>query len=184
MKTLIATLLACGAGVAAAGPDFHTSVPRAKPLAASTGTDMITPETDVVFLFDSSLPTNSGLAQIDSAARWLKKHPREKIVLEGYADHVGTAAYNESLAGMRANTVRNALLQRGISGDRIVVAVYGELFADPAGNPLDRRVVMYTTDRPTRELAAYVVDSKMALSATWTEGPVTHTQGHSVVARR
>jgi outer membrane protein OmpA-like peptidoglycan-associated protein len=173
----------CGAGVAAAGPDFHTTVPT-RPLAASDGTDLVTPEDDVVFHFDSAIPTDSGLAQIDSAARWLRRHPRQHIVVEGYADHTGTAAYNENLAEQRARTVRNTLVQRGVAADRIVVAVYGELFADPAGNPLDRRVVIYTSERPTRELAAYALDTKMALAATWIQGRETRTRGHGIVARR
>jgi len=67
------------------------------------------------------------------------------ILIDGHADHTGTDAYNQALSMRRANSVRDALVSRGISADRLSVRGFGE--RQPAatnstseGRALNRRV--------------------------------------------
>ncbi len=169
MKTLLASLVLFTSVPAFAGPDFVASSPRPRELAASTSTRELMPEDDLVFAFNSATLTDTELAQVDSAARWLRTHRGERIVLEGYADHTGDALYNEDLATRRANAVRAQLLARGVSSDRIVVAVFGESGADPRGNALDRRVILHASGLPVPAIVEAWVHQKQALSAAWTQ---------------
>jgi outer membrane protein OmpA-like peptidoglycan-associated protein len=149
MRTiLVASLLTALAAPAAAGPDFKSKSPRGTPMTASHSTRMILPEDDITFAHDSATLTESGLAQVEAAARWMRDYADVHLVVEGYADHLGSLAYNEALATRRAHAVRRELVRRGIPAQRIIVAVYGESLADPAGSPLDRRVVMYARRMP------------------------------------
>jgi outer membrane protein OmpA-like peptidoglycan-associated protein len=153
MKILVASLITALAAPAAAGPDYNTRTPSAQPLAASDGRNQILPEDDVTFTHASAQLSESARAQITSAARWLRPRADLQVVVEGYADHLGKADYNHDLARRRAHAVRDELIRRGVPSDRIVIVVYGESVADPAGSPLDRRVVMVTTPRASRTVA-------------------------------
>jgi hypothetical protein len=74
------------AGPAVAGPDFNSPSPRAEDLAASPAPSEIGPLDDVVFATNSTQPTESAFAQLDTAARWLKKHPRQKVHFNLFAE--------------------------------------------------------------------------------------------------
>jgi hypothetical protein len=65
-------------------------------------------------------------------------------------------------------SVRNRLMGWGVPSDRIVLITYGETEAIP-DNPEDRRVVMFATDQPTRQVVATQLEHRDALIATWTE---------------
>ena len=178
MKTLLALCLVAAATLAAAGPDFSTPDPRPGRAAVSTGTRALAPQDDVVFEHDSSALLDSGQAQVDTAARWLRKHPRQRVVLEAYADSSGDAAYNEDLATRRAQTVRDHLVYRGVKPDRIVMIIYGESNARPDPEPLDRRVIMYATDQPVQALVTASFERKRALSAVWMLRGSLYVQSH------
>ena len=61
------------------------------------------------------------LARIQEA---LKAAPTVKVNIRGYADHTGTDKINRALSLKRAESVRNYLLRKGISADRM--KVFGE----------------------------------------------------------
>lgn len=174
MKSL---LIVCALATPAfAGPDLTTHSPKAKPLAASSGTREIGPLDDVVFAHDSATLSDADFTQIAAAARWLNKHEDQRVVLEGYADSTGYFVYNEDLSTRRAFMVRQQLIANGVAPDRIIVAVYGELAALGGANPLDRRVVMYATKLSPRNVSAASLDKKLALSVTWTQGGALFTE--------
>lgn len=177
MKTLLASLIvAAFVTPAAAGPDFTSHSPHGRPLAASPASSEIGPFDDVVFAHDSTVLTDSSMAQLESAAKWLRSHPRQRVVLEGYADATGLSIYNEDLATRRAFVVRQALVGHGISADRIVLVTYGEAAAIGAENPLDRRVILYATKLTPQKIAAASIDHKHALAASWTSGRAIFTE--------
>ena len=62
---------------------------------------------------------------LDRVARLLREKTAKNIALEGHTDNVGTAEYNADLSWRRAESVRNALLVRGLSADRMVLAGFG-----------------------------------------------------------
>ena len=56
---------------------------------------------------------------IDQLAAFLNKYPTRKVVVEGHTDSRGSEAYNMTLSQHRAESVRSAIMARGISPDRI-----------------------------------------------------------------
>jgi outer membrane protein OmpA-like peptidoglycan-associated protein len=187
MKTLLASLMVAAlAAPAAAGPDFSSRSPRAQPLAASPASSEIGPLDDVVFATNETLLSEASHAQIETAARWLKAHPSQRIVLEGYADGVGMAYYNEDLATRRAFNVRQHLIGQGVAADRIIMVVYGEEGAIGGDNVLDRRVVMYTTKLTPKQIARASFERKNALTAAWVQGRalMTETRPRTVIGTR
>jgi outer membrane protein OmpA-like peptidoglycan-associated protein len=66
---------------------------------------------------------------INADVQYLQDHPSVKFWLDGYADVRGDILYNMTLSQRRVNTVREALLQKGIPEDRILVDVgWGKLY--------------------------------------------------------
>jgi outer membrane protein OmpA-like peptidoglycan-associated protein len=170
MKTLLASLILAALTLpAAAGPDFTAPSPRGGSLSASPATSEIGPLDDVTFATGSTVLGDASRAQIETAARWLRRHGDQRIVLEGYADSVGMTAYNEDLATRRAFVVKQALVGHGVRPDRVVIVVYGETGANGGEDPLDRRVVMYATKLAPQQVATASIDQKHAITAVWTD---------------
>ena len=64
---------------------------------------------------------------LNQVAATLKANPEIKLVqVRGYADERGTDGYNYNLSLNRARTVKNYLVQQGVSGQRLMVAGMGE----------------------------------------------------------
>ena len=171
LASIIASAFWASAGVVASAdpasraPDFLGAVPKMAMdhhLAASSGTAPIDPFDDVAFQFGSAVLLSSGQSELDAAAAWLRAHPDKRLVIEGHTDRVGTTDYNEDLATRRAETVRQAMIKKGIPSDRMLLVIYGE------ASPDDRRAVLYATDRPIREIVAASIDRGHAEVAVWT----------------
>jgi len=173
--TLVALLLTSTVAVAdnaPIGPDFVGKAPRSHidpSLTASGAMNRIDPVDVVAFRYDSADLSSSALTQIDRSAQWLERNPHFRIVLEGHTDPLGFMPYNEELATRRVAAVRERLMRRGISSDRIVMLTYGESTAIVPENPEDRRVVMFATDRPVRQVVTAQLEKRRAIVATWTE---------------
>lgn len=169
LKMIIGSLLMSSVAVAGPAPDFlgAPAKPHIDPsLVASSGKAPIAPSDILAFRFDDDLLTTSGYDQVDRAALWLKVHPKDKIVLEGHTDKVGTPPYNNDLAMRRVNSARKRLMQDNISTDRIIMISYGEV--DSIENPADRRVRMYTTQLSPQAVFA-LTDKSRDVVASWTE---------------
>jgi outer membrane protein OmpA-like peptidoglycan-associated protein len=178
MKTLLASLiLALAATPALAAPDFVGKPARpTSNLSASESTKLIAPDDDVTFAHNSVSLTIAATDQIDSAAKWLIKHPKHAVVVEGYADHTGQQAYNMNLSIRRAAAVRDRFIEMGIDPDRIVVAAYGEKKASNDASSLDRRVVFFTTNRPISEIVTGTLHARNAASVTYMQGNTLKTE--------
>jgi OOP family OmpA-OmpF porin len=88
---------------------------------------------------------------VDAAAT-LKLNPTIRVEVAGHTDSDGAADYNEGLSMRRAATVRDFLIQQGVSPARITARGYGETqpIADnstAAGKAENRRVSLRITDR-------------------------------------
>jgi hypothetical protein len=176
----VATLLA--AAPAFAGPDFVTA-DRAATLAASDAHSEQQPQDDVVFAFDSTALSPTAQQQLVAAARWLEVHPNYHLVLEGYADSAGPPGYNEDLAARRIQIARDHLIETGVAGDRIVLAVFGENRARRRPDPLDRRVVMFASAAPLAKVVSAELDRE-AIELSWTRNGSVYreTRGITPVA--
>jgi outer membrane protein OmpA-like peptidoglycan-associated protein len=100
---------------------------------------------NVYFGFDSAMP----MGDLLMVANRLQCHPKETIVLDAYADPVGSNDYNAQLAKKRGEAVRDQFVEYGIDRDRIVIGVFGEHGAKGEGpNARDRRVEVRTSAEP------------------------------------
>lgn len=97
--------------------------------------------------FDSgSANINPGLySEIDRIAQIMIQYPQTRIQVEGHTDSQGSDASNMELSRRRANSVMNALVQRGVDSSRIIVIPFGEsqpvaTNATPEGRQKNRRV--------------------------------------------
>jgi outer membrane protein OmpA-like peptidoglycan-associated protein len=75
----------------------------------------------------------------------MKKNPGWVLVVEGHTDDIGGDARNQDLSSRRAAAVKAALVERGVSADRLNTAGYGasvprETNATLAGRARNRRV--------------------------------------------
>lgn len=81
---------------------------------------------DVFFDYDSFSIRADAQTAVQDAAQYLTQHPNVKIVIAGYCDDRGSAEYNITLGENRANSVKTALQQAGVSPDRMRVISYGK----------------------------------------------------------
>jgi peptidoglycan-associated lipoprotein len=80
----------------------------------------------VFFAVDQSTLSPQAMQTLDGQAQWLLTNSDYLALIEGHADEVGTREYNVALGARRANAVREYLVSRGISGDRIRTISYGK----------------------------------------------------------
>lgn len=107
----------------------------------------------VHFAFDNSDLTPTAKAILDRVAESMQAHPEVYFEIAGHTDSVGTFAYNYLLSARRARTVRNYLIQRGVSESRMTAVGYGEGLpiapnATVAGRALNRRGIELRVKRP------------------------------------
>ncbi|MDP2031102.1 MAG: OmpA family protein [Thiobacillus sp.] len=131
--------------VAAAAPE-SAPAPAPAPAAAPADKPIMTFE-DVNFDFDKATLRPTAAAKIDKAVAYVKETEGE-FELKGYADSIGSEAYNLKLSQKRADAVRNAMVKKGAPADRITAKGYGE--ASPAasnstkaGRAQNRRVELW-----------------------------------------
>jgi len=80
---------------------------------------------NIQFEFDSAILHESSFASIDSLANYLKDNPLITIEISGHTDNSGTKEHNLQLSEARANSVKAALIERGILSERMSVVGYG-----------------------------------------------------------
>ena len=81
---------------------------------------------DVFFGYDSWTISDEGRQVLLRDAEWIKANPTAVIKVEGHCDERGTGAYNLVLGEKRAKSVRNYLVELGISASRLSVVSYGK----------------------------------------------------------
>jgi OmpA-OmpF porin, OOP family len=99
----------------------------------------------VFFDWDKSNLGSGALSVLDSVAAEVAKNPPAGVNVVGHADTSGPQDYNQRLALRRANAVRDALVERGVSADIIMVDAKGESellvqTPDNVREPANRRV--------------------------------------------
>jgi peptidoglycan-associated lipoprotein len=80
----------------------------------------------VFFDTDSSELSEQARATLDKQAQWLNQYGRYAFTIEGHADERGTREYNIALGARRAQTVREYLVSRGVSAQRMHTISYGK----------------------------------------------------------
>ncbi len=100
---------------------------------------------NIQFEFDSGILKTDSYPALDKAASAMKMDPLVKFVLNGYASEEGTQEHNMALSQDRANSVKEYLVNSGVSSANLTAKGYGT--ANPvadnstdAGKVLNRRV--------------------------------------------
>lgn len=106
---------------------------------------------DVLFDFDQATLRSGAMRTVQNLAEFMQEYPDRNIMIEGFTDSIGSDWYNEELSQRRANSVREALLSRGISDRRIQIVGYGKRFPvasneTEAGRQQNRRVEVIISD--------------------------------------
>ena len=102
---------------------------------------------NINFEFDSAELTQDSYEGISRLIDFLVSHDDVNIELSGHTDDMGDAEYNISLSERRAESVRRALVEGGVSLERIIIKGCGAtqpLFPNDSDRhrALNRRVEM------------------------------------------
>ena len=119
--------------------------------AKQTERGMVLTLSDVLFDTNESTLKPGAAARLDRIASYLQANSNTHIIIEGYTDSTGTAAYNERLSERRAQAVADQLESRGIPADRVRTVGRGEespvaTNATQAGRQQNRRVEVIFSD--------------------------------------
>jgi OOP family OmpA-OmpF porin len=95
---------------------------------------------NIHFDFDRFSLTPESEATLDEIAEIINEEHDSKFLVSGYTDAKGSQAYNERLSLNRAKAVRDGLVRRGVSEDRLVVKGFGKrITITPASSTDDER---------------------------------------------
>jgi len=81
---------------------------------------------DIFFDYDKYDIRADQQGALQADAQFLQQHSNIRITVEGHSDERGSTEYNLALSTNRADAVKNALIQAGVSGDRIKTFSYGK----------------------------------------------------------
>lgn len=90
---------------------------------------------------------------LEAQARWLARHSRVRLLIEGHSDDPGGVSVNQQLAERRAEAVRDRLVSLGIQPERLTIVGLGQahpaaVCAEAGCAAHNRRVVVRIADRP------------------------------------
>jgi outer membrane protein OmpA-like peptidoglycan-associated protein len=119
--------------------------------AKKTDRGMVVTIGDVLFDSGKSQLKAGSLRNLDKLGAFLKSNPQRKAMIEGFTDSVGGEMANQELSSRRADAVRSALVQMGVSMDRLATQGFGETHpvADndsASGRQMNRRVEVVLSD--------------------------------------
>jgi outer membrane protein OmpA-like peptidoglycan-associated protein len=104
-------------------------------------------------LFDTAQATLKAGADrtLDRLAAFMMEYPQRQVAIEGHTDSRGSDDYNRDLSKRRADAVRDALVERGVTSQRIRSVGLGEAYPvagnDTAGGmQQNRRVEIVISD--------------------------------------
>lgn len=96
--------------------------PEPKPKAVPAGTF----RAELHFSFAAHELSNSAKRQLDDTVRWLTANTDVSVSVEGHADPTGSAANNQRLSEIRAESVKQYLVDKGIDGARLEIIGHGD----------------------------------------------------------
>ncbi|WP_176955967.1 DUF6089 family protein [Catalinimonas alkaloidigena] len=82
-------------------------------------------KTEVFFATGSSSIDSTDARNIRQIAQLTQEYPELKVVLRGYTDQTGNAQQNQILSRKRAEAVRTALVNAGVTAEKITVEHHG-----------------------------------------------------------
>ncbi len=151
-----ATLLGAGIGAAVGGvagnqigkymdqqeQDLRNAIGASEAASIRRDEDVLTATFKSEAFFDTNSSTLKAGAynEIDRVAGVLNKYPHTRIQVAGHTDSRGSEQYNLELSQRRAESVKNALVQRSVDPARIQTIGYGESQPISSSDAMNRRV--------------------------------------------
>ena len=80
----------------------------------------------VFFNYDSSELDTDAQELLQDQVAWLKQYSDVSVIIEGHCDERGTREYNLALGEKRAQSVKNYIINLGISANRVSTISYGK----------------------------------------------------------
>lgn len=93
------------------------------------GAEKVTLSADTLFAFNKSVLKPEGKEVLKELTSRMAGLNLDVVIIKGYADRIGGAAYNQKLSQRRADTVKNYLAELGVPAARIHAEGKGQ--ADP-----------------------------------------------------
>lgn len=81
---------------------------------------------DAYFDYDKYDIRGDAQQALQTDAAFFKQHPEVRVTIEGHCDERGSTEYNLALGDNRARAAKDALVQMGISGDRMNPISFGK----------------------------------------------------------
>lgn len=104
--------------------------------------DVFKDNNTIYFDFNNSNVSPAEMTKLLKQVEWLKNNSFNQVIIEGYADIVGTVEYNIALGERRANSIKDEFVRNGIDSRKIKVVSYGKShLADPDIQWKNRRTI-------------------------------------------
>ena len=102
----------------------------------------------IEFSNGNTIVGNKSYAILNEVVRILNENPTAKIEIACYTDSIGGELYNLAISKLRANLVRQYLIERGIASDRLIANGYGSSMpiasnSTPEGRAKNRRIELH-----------------------------------------
>ena len=125
--------------------------PAPPPAAASPTVKKQIEDQRITFAIDSADIDPAGRGTIQRVAKILAANPSAHVVVQGHSDDAGPLEYNQQLSERRARAVQDALMQAGVSKDRLETRGFGpaqpiEDSQKPEARAKNRRVDFHVAD--------------------------------------
>ncbi len=127
--------------------ELQAAVAQSEALSVRREQDILTAtfKSEMMFDSDSSALKPGAYAEIGRVADILVKYPQTTIRVEGHTDTKGAEDYNQKLSEKRAESVKNAMVQKAVAPSRISIIGYGESQPISSNDALNRRVTIVIT---------------------------------------
>ncbi|MCR6719536.1 MAG: OmpA family protein [Chitinophagaceae bacterium] len=80
----------------------------------------------IQFATGSAQLLSTATKELNKLVTIMNEHPEFRVSIEGHTDNTGKAAFNQTLSERRAAAVKDYLVKKGISADRLDTAGYGQ----------------------------------------------------------
>jgi len=110
----------------APAPQAEQTPPPPPPAPAPQAKKTPPPTFIVFFDFNSAKITTQGQQVIDQAVKAAKDYGAARVIVTGYSDRSGPAAYNLKLSKRRAQSVHDAMVAQGVDAGEISTTAKGE----------------------------------------------------------
>ena len=81
---------------------------------------------EILFDFDSSKVKEGVKESLNTLGKALAENKDIKLKIDGHTDYIGTEQYNLNLSLKRANSIKNYLIEKGVSANNISIEGYGK----------------------------------------------------------